>query len=121
MLASLYLGTDEHAGAVIEALKARHQTRPQLTSHILLDYFRGTRGLGQQQSSIDALSPVLPFTTLSLYKSPFFTRWHDMILSERWNEIIGLQHMKVYVIDDSVLLSGCVLSHLDMEHMTDEH
>ena len=106
VLASLYLGTDEHSNAVVNALKSRHETTLELKSHILLDYLRGTRGLSGRQSSLDALSPILSFTTLSLYKSSLFTRLHNLILPERWNEIIGLQHMKIYIVDDNVLLSG---------------
>ena len=32
------------------------------------------------------------------------------VLPQRWNEIVGLQHCKVYIFDDSVIISGANLS-----------
>jgi CDP-diacylglycerol---glycerol-3-phosphate 3-phosphatidyltransferase len=29
---------------------------------------------------------------------------------QRWNEVVGLQHMKIYLFDDSVIVSGANLS-----------
>ena len=32
------------------------------------------------------------------------------VLPQRWNEVVGLQHCKVYIFDDSVIVSGANLS-----------
>ena len=32
------------------------------------------------------------------------------VLPQRWNEVVGLQHCKVYIFDDSVIISGANLS-----------
>ncbi|KAI9576186.1 hypothetical protein GQX74_014246 [Glossina fuscipes] len=33
-------------------------------------------------------------------------RW----IPPRWNELLGLQHMKIYLFDDAILISGAILS-----------
>ncbi|KPJ08772.1 CDP-diacylglycerol--glycerol-3-phosphate 3-phosphatidyltransferase, mitochondrial [Papilio machaon] len=43
---------------------------------------------------------------LSLYQTPRLQGSWSKILPARYNEILGLQHMKLYITDDSVLLSG---------------
>uniref|UniRef100_A0A158P9N6 CDP-diacylglycerol--glycerol-3-phosphate 3-phosphatidyltransferase n=1 Tax=Angiostrongylus cantonensis TaxID=6313 RepID=A0A158P9N6_ANGCA len=45
-----------------------------------------------------------------LYHTPKLRGLLRHILPERANEIIGLQHMKIYVFDDTVLLTGANLS-----------
>ena len=32
------------------------------------------------------------------------------VLPQRWNEVVGLQHCKVYIFDDSEIISGANLS-----------
>lgn len=76
---------------------------------VLLDYTRGSRG--GTCSSRTMLSPLIAEfganrVRVSLFHSPFlrgFVRW---LLPHKWNEIIGLQHIKVYIFDDNVILSG---------------
>ncbi len=41
-----------------------------------------------------------------LYHTPTLRGVRKKILPQRWNELIGLQHMKVYIFDDSVLITG---------------
>ena len=38
------------------------------------------------------------------------TKTTRKVLPQRWNEIVGLQHCKVYIFDDSVIISGANLS-----------
>lgn len=44
-------------------------------------------------------------------KTDVFLNYLKQVLPQRWNETVGLQHMKLYVFDDSVLISGANLSH----------
>lgn len=41
-----------------------------------------------------------------LYHTPKLSGLLKSILPERTNEIVGLQHMKLYIFDDTVLISG---------------
>lgn len=44
------------------------------------------------------------------YQTPQYTWWKKMILSERANEILGVQHIKTYIFDDNIVMSGANLS-----------
>lgn len=137
-ISSLYLGTGEHEQKLVEAMAASMQARPELRTHVLLDYLRGTRPVGEKrENSITTLNPLLGFApsstaaspsnpadssdppsrfTLSLLHVPpprppeissiraaierrFFT-------GDKTREAVGVHHMKFYVVDDAVIISG---------------
>lgn len=45
---------------------------------------------------------------VSLFHTPNLRGLLRLLMPERFNETIGLQHIKVYLFDDNVILSGCV-------------
>ncbi|XP_069685138.1 CDP-diacylglycerol--glycerol-3-phosphate 3-phosphatidyltransferase, mitochondrial isoform X4 [Periplaneta americana] len=47
---------------------------------------------------------------VSLYHTPVLRGLLHRLMPERYNEVLGLQHMKVYLFDDSLLISGANLS-----------
>lgn len=47
---------------------------------------------------------------VSLFHTPNLRGLLKLLIPERFNETIGLQHIKVYLFDDNVILSGWVLS-----------
>ena len=46
--------------------------------------------------------------TLGLYHTPNLRGVLRAVGPQRFNEVMGLQHMKIYIFDDDVLLSGSV-------------
>lgn len=74
--------------------------------HVLLDHLRGTR---PPRSSVDLLRPLLlrypEQFRLSLWHTPDLSGWKRR-LPARWNEVVGVQHVKAYLVDDDLLLSG---------------
>lgn len=46
-----------------------------------------------------------------LYHTPKLRGLLRWLLPERYNELIGIQHMKLYIFDDSIIISGANLSH----------
>lgn len=49
---------------------------------------------------------------VSLYHTPDLRGLLRRLVPERFNETIGVQHIKVYLFDDSIIISGCVGSRL---------
>jgi CDP-diacylglycerol--glycerol-3-phosphate 3-phosphatidyltransferase len=86
----------------------------KLRVKILLDYCRGLRG--GTKSSKALLQPLSSKYSASqfslfLYHTPRLRGLLKWLLSERANEIIGVMHMKVNIIDDCLIISGANLSH----------
>eukprot|EP00123_Amoebidium_parasiticum_P011557 comp20786_c0_seq1/m.27305 comp20786_c0_seq1/g.27305 ORF comp20786_c0_seq1/g.27305 comp20786_c0_seq1/m.27305 type:complete len:482 (-) comp20786_c0_seq1:192-1637(-) len=108
VLASLYLGTGQLEQDLLRELHAATQRGVEV--HVLLDGLRGTRG---SPSSATMLAPLLAeapaHTRVSLYRTPLL-RGLWGLLPERLNEGAGLQHMKIYIVDDSTMFSGANLS-----------
>lgn len=46
--------------------------------------------------------------TLGLYHTPNLRGILKTVGPERFNEVMGLQHMKIYLFDDDIFLSGYV-------------
>uniref|UniRef100_A0A8C3AX36 CDP-diacylglycerol--glycerol-3-phosphate 3-phosphatidyltransferase n=1 Tax=Cyclopterus lumpus TaxID=8103 RepID=A0A8C3AX36_CYCLU len=96
-----------------EALRRSQENSddPDLKVTILLDYTRGSRG---QTNSRTMLLPLLQrFVSqmrVSLYHTPDLRGLLRLLVPERFNETIGVQHIKVYLFDDSVIISGANLS-----------
>nr|CAD7406337.1 unnamed protein product [Timema cristinae] len=78
---------------------------------ILLDYTRGSRG---SHNSRTMLLPLLDKYQKScqvcLYHTPTLREPLRSLLPQRYNELVGLQHMKLYLFDDSIIISGANLS-----------
>lgn len=85
-----------------------------LQVQILFDYFRGTRptrtAAQHAGRSIDMLRPLMHAypdrVQVGLYRTPNMNRFLARVMPPRWNETVGVQHAKVAVFDDSVLLTG---------------
>ena len=110
-IASLYLGKSENE--LIQCISEAMRRNDKLKVYFLIDGLRGTRE-----------SPSLCSATLlaqldknfgdrvdcRVYKTPKFIGWKKSLIPRRFNEGIGLQHMKIYGFDDDVLMSGANLS-----------
>ncbi|AQZ15405.1 PGS1 (YCL004W) [Zygosaccharomyces parabailii] len=110
-LASLYLGKteDELVNCLEEALK----NNPKLKVYFLVDGLRGTREAPSKCSATllaQLLKDYEDRVDLRLYKTPAVVGWKESVIPKRFNEGLGLQHMKIYGFDDEVLLSGANLS-----------
>ncbi|KAM3859650.1 CDP-diacylglycerol--glycerol-3-phosphate 3-phosphatidyltransferase, mitochondrial [Diretmus argenteus] len=116
VMASLYLGTgvleQDLVDCMEEALQRSQDSHaPDLKVSILLDYTRGSRG---KINSRTMLLPLLQrFTSqmrVSLYHTPDLRGLQRLLVPQRFNETIGVQHIKVYLFDDSIIISGANLS-----------
>ncbi|GMT10651.1 hypothetical protein PFISCL1PPCAC_1948 [Pristionchus fissidentatus] len=109
-LSSLYLGSGELETAIVDGLSRRLDENESLDVTILLDFLRGTRGEKEGKSSTNLLTKIAHKAKVYLFHTPELRGALKSILGERNNEIIGLQHMKLYIFDDALLISGANLS-----------
>lgn len=103
-LAALYL-QDDHAGReIMDALYATHRRRPDMEIVVFVDWHRAQRGLiGKRQSANNAAMyreyAARLGSGVKIYGVPVQTR-----------ELFGVQHLKGFVIDDTVIYSGASLN-----------
>lgn len=112
-ISSLYLGTGELERKLVDALVSRLHARPQLYVQIVLDYSRGQRG-GLSANSVNMLAPLLQLfpqnVELFLFRVPQLSGLSAK-LPPPFNETLGVLHAKVYLVDETLVLSGANLSH----------
>ncbi|KAK7571086.1 hypothetical protein V9T40_014690 [Parthenolecanium corni] len=112
-LVSLYLGVGEKEQKLVNAIQFRSQiVGSSLKIKVLLDAVRGSRG--ETKTSRTMVLPLLkenPSSQVALFHSPKLKGILHTLLPTRYNELIGLQHIKLYIIDDTVIMSGANLSH----------
>jgi CDP-diacylglycerol---serine O-phosphatidyltransferase len=104
LIATLYLQDDDAGREVLSALYAAKAARPELEIALFVDWHRAQRGLiGKARSAGNAalyrdtarrLGPGVP-----VFGVPVQTR-----------EMMGVMHLKGFIIDDTVLYSGASLN-----------
>ncbi|OQO01112.1 hypothetical protein B0A48_13355 [Cryoendolithus antarcticus] len=111
-LSTLYVGKTEHelVATIHQALEAN----PDLKVSILTDALRGTRE-APKASCASLLSYLLrdfgpDRVEICMYHTPNLTGVRKAVIPKRINEGWGLQHMKLYCVDDEIIMSGANLS-----------
>ncbi|KAI3317780.1 hypothetical protein HD806DRAFT_526758 [Xylariaceae sp. AK1471] len=107
-LSTLYIGKSE------TELARFPSNRINLKLSILTDALRGTRE-APDPSSASLLAPLVTEfgpdrVEIRMYHTPNLTGLRKKHIPKRINEGWGLQHMKLYGIDDEIILSGANLS-----------
>ncbi|KAJ8377681.1 hypothetical protein AAFF_G00255260 [Aldrovandia affinis] len=117
VIASLYLGTgpleQDLVDCMQEALESsqREGGASDLQISILLDHTRGSRGKRNSRSMLLPLLQRFPaHMRVSLYHTPDLRGVLRLLVPQRFNETIGVQHIKVYLFDNSLIMSGANLS-----------
>ncbi|KAL5612910.1 hypothetical protein BROUX41_004013 [Berkeleyomyces rouxiae] len=111
-LSTLYIGKSELE--LINTIQAALLANPDLKVSILTDALRGTRE-APEPSSASLLAPLVSEfgpdrVEVRMYHTPNLTGLRKKHIPKRINEGWGLQHMKLYGMDDEIILSGANLS-----------
>ncbi|KAJ7425090.1 putative CDP-diacylglycerol--glycerol-3-phosphate 3-phosphatidyltransferase [Willisornis vidua] len=98
------------------------KSSPDFRVSILLDYTRGSRGRKNSRTMLIPLLQRFPEKIrVSLFHTPNLRGLLRLLIPERFNETIGLQHIKLYLFDDNVILSGANLSDLYFTNRQDRY
>ncbi|EOO00941.1 putative cdp-diacylglycerol-glycerol-3-phosphate 3-phosphatidyltransferase protein [Phaeoacremonium minimum UCRPA7] len=111
-LSTLYIGKSEKE--LITTLQEALRENPDLKLSILTDALRGTRE-APEPSCASLLAPLVAEfgperVEIRMYHTPNLTGLRKKYIPKRINEGWGLQHMKLYGVDDEIILSGANLS-----------
>ncbi|RFU35889.1 hypothetical protein B7463_g469, partial [Scytalidium lignicola] len=111
-LSTLYIGKTEHE--LIATLQKALRAKSDLKLSILTDALRGTRE-SPNPSCASLLAPLVAEfgpdrVEVRMYHTPNLTGLRKKYIPKRINEGWGLQHMKLYGVDDEIILSGANLS-----------
>ncbi|OAD53141.1 CDP-diacylglycerol--glycerol-3-phosphate 3-phosphatidyltransferase, mitochondrial [Eufriesea mexicana] len=73
---------------------------------------RGSRGKLNSRKMLESLlnGKYGQSCQIFLYHTPKLRGFLKMIIPDRFNELIGLQHMKLYMVDNDLIISGANLS-----------
>ncbi|TKB45378.1 CDP-diacylglycerol--serine O-phosphatidyltransferase [Thalassotalea mangrovi] len=113
-LTALYLQDDEAGRQIVDALIAAKQKNPQLIIRIFVDFHRAQRGLIGEKKSLGNRQLYLDLQQqypdlLEIYGVPV-----------KQKELLGVLHLKGFVIDDTVLYSGASLNNVYL-HVGDKY
>ncbi|KAF1957261.1 CDP-diacylglycerol-glycerol-3-phosphate 3-phosphatidyltransferas-like protein [Byssothecium circinans] len=111
-LSTLYIGKTEHE--LISTIRHSLQQNPNLRISFLTDALRGTRET-PSASCASLLAPLIAEfgpsrVEIRMFHTPNLTGLRKKVVPKRINEGWGLQHMKLYGVDDEIILSGANLS-----------
>lgn len=102
---SLNLATQIQVDCLHDACAADEEG--QLQVDILLDCTRGSRGEVNSRTMLLPLLRDFPSKVrVALYHTPNLRGYLQRWMPDRFNEIVGVAHLKVYLFDDNLLMSG---------------
>ncbi|KAL8796210.1 MAG: hypothetical protein Q9182_007408, partial [Xanthomendoza sp. 2 TL-2023] len=110
-LSTLYIGKAEHE--LVSTIQDALTRAPELKVSILTDALRGTREDPEPSCASLLATLLVDFpdrVDIRMYHTPNLTGLRKRFIPKRINEGWGLQHIKLYGIDDEVILSGANLS-----------
>ncbi|PVV04654.1 hypothetical protein BB560_000839 [Smittium megazygosporum] len=113
VISTLYIGNTE--SELIQTISESLSSNPDTVLTILVDYLRGTRIEKNGESTISSLNSLLQKfgpqrVQIFMYHTPDLSGISKKIYPQRLNETVGVMHIKAYVTDDSVIISGANLS-----------
>ncbi|OZC10720.1 hypothetical protein X798_02142 [Onchocerca flexuosa] len=120
VISTLYLGNGSYEEALVDELKRALDMNSNLKMNILLDCLRCTRG-GVENSSVLLLKRLVPRASVYLFHTPSLRGLKKMVLPERVNEVIGLQHMKLLLFDNHIIFTGANLSSIYFTNRVDRY
>ncbi|EUR72980.1 hypothetical protein PFHG_02525 [Plasmodium falciparum HB3] len=124
VISCLYMGIGELEKELIDSIKKNVNIK-DLKVDILLDRQRGTRLEGKfNESSVSILSELFKCSdniNISLFHNPLLGPILYNILPPRANEAIGVMHMKIYIGDNILMLSGANLSDSYLRNRQDRY
>lgn len=124
-MSSLYIGTGPKERQLVQAVDHALRSSSQLRATFLFDYTRGTRKDESNESSSDMLKNLVSDRSrVSFFLSPKFSSFllkRFLLPVQKKNEIISLQHMKCFVFDNDVIVSGANLSDQYFENRSDRY
>lgn len=118
VLASLYLGTGDHERKLVQLIDQQMGAHEHLQLDVLLDCLRATRGGVSGPDALSSCTVLQPLlhkygpdrVRIRLYHTPNLNGLWKRVLPERVNEVVGVQHIKAYIFDDDLLITGANLS-----------
>ena len=106
----MYLGTGHLEQQLVDSIDKNLSENELNKVKILLDHNRGQRGTSSSKTLLlPLISKYEDRFDLYLYHTPKLRGLIKKIASERTNETIGVQHMKIYITDNDLIISGLVL------------
>lgn len=97
---------------IYDATKASEESGGDLRVKFLFDYMRGSRG---KRNTRTMLLPLLKDfeqrVSVALYHTPDLRGIIKRVLPERYNETFGVAHMKIYLFDDTIIMSGYAVNY----------
>ncbi|KAH9497074.1 CDP-diacylglycerol--glycerol-3-phosphate 3-phosphatidyltransferase [Dermatophagoides farinae] len=124
-ISSLYIGTDHLEQDLIQSFSQAKSKSPELNLNILLDYNRATRETPKPDQPGSSKSILLPLinkgANVNFYLTHVNSRHQRFWQRPKWNELISLHHMKLYIFDDNIVISGANLSDLYFTNRQDRY
>ncbi|KAF2488628.1 CDP-diacylglycerol-glycerol-3-phosphate 3-phosphatidyltransferase [Lophium mytilinum] len=111
-LSTLYIGKTEHE--LISTIREALLKNPNLQVSFLTDALRGTRETPLPSCASLLVPLVAEFgpkrVEIRMFHTPNLTGVRKKVIPRRINEGWGLQHMKLYGVDEELIISGANLS-----------
>ena len=125
LLSTLYIGQGEREQNLVQTIENTLQRNPDLQFSMIMDCSRATRNINTNQSSLHTLLPLFNHdydnnVNIHLFRSPNLKGiWS--LFPERSKEVAGVHHMKAFIFDNTLIISGANLNETYLSNRQDRY
>ena len=126
LISTLYIGQGEREKNLINTIKNSLKNNENLKVSMIMDCSRSTRNMDKNLSSLHTLLPLFdnhnnnPNVNIHLFRTPNLKGiWN--YFPERSKEIVGVHHIKAFIFDDTLIISGANLNETYLNNRQDRY
>eukprot|EP01084_Bolivina_argentea_P171571 297240_1 len=128
LISTLYIGEGDKEKHLVSTIENTLKSNKNLKFSMIMDYSRSTRNIDDNNSSLHTLLPLFNVfnnncnknVNINLFRTPHLTGIYNYF-PERSKEIVGVHHIKAYIFDDKLIISGANLNETYLNNRQDRY
>eukprot|EP01083_Nonionella_stella_P285140 970619_1 len=125
LISTLYIGQGDKEQHLVNTIKNTIQNNPNVTVSMIMDCSRSTRNMDTHESSLHTLLPLFneDYTrnvNIHLFRTPLLRSFWNLF-PERAKEVAGVHHIKAFIFDDTLIISGANLNETYLNNRQDRY
>ena len=123
LISTLYIGQGEREKNLVSTIENTLKTNPNLKVSMIMDCSRSTRYIEDKKSSLHTLLPLFNHNgniDIHLFRTPNLKGIYNYF-PERAKEVAGVHHIKAFIFDDTLIISGANLNETYLNNRQDRY
>eukprot|EP01083_Nonionella_stella_P170597 580904_1 len=125
LISTLYIGQGDKEQHLVKTIENTIQNNPNVAVSMIMDCSRSTRNINTHKSSLHTLLPLFNDeysgnVDIHLFRTPQLRSFWNLF-PDRAKEVAGVHHMKAFIFDDTLIISGANLNETYLNNRQDRY